>query len=423
MDLKFLILVLLCSSCSFKKDTNQSKFNNQQNLRAKFDWNSTGGFPKDEKYKAIRTLHFDGISAKSSEYITIPEKIPNPLVIINDLPSSRFEAIEFIRAKLILGDREYFMNVDLKKEEEKNTLTFLVNSLESAFNNDLSEKGELRIELYVAGKSKYLFTYLLRTPPNKLTTNFEDLKEAKTNLKTIKTASLSTIQTDKGQANLIQTVSIENKEDYAIEFELPRKPNTKLIQNVVQRNAYGTDCGHPDGVALVNTGSEDVLSDDIYIVPLDENLISELFRVSKNKITNEKFLTRLMPNESAVFGIYGFNDKATSWMNTGPKASNLSLGNFVSSCRKECEPSDHCHGKAGCKEVGLFKVDNIAGICNKNYGYQGHWVGEERGIVFLRNNEDQIFSNIRYADFDLGSDAETRKFNFFKKETEISWIK
>lgn len=421
MKIKISILTIyfVLSGCAFKSTTvsNDTKL---PSMSARYDWKRTNG--KDQYFKAERGLvQVSQNGVRSVSAVTLPIEIPNPLTISSDVLPDVKSRFNFSKAYIQLQDIN--LELPVKVTFDDNRVTFYVSGLASVVDSKVSSRFNLAVELFDGNSKIFTYSFELRTPPSKVQFGIDsDVNGSKEGTKI--SQSFKRIELNDKVYTLVKTLELKNEEDQQLEITFSETPKANLFQEVVSYiyEDIGCDAG---GYRYYSRAWNDTVTEGVIVLPLDEKTLPTLLNADGAKQTQ---VIVLSPNSFKTFGVYSISQKVKDRLSDQSLKSTVSGRGVLTDCYKVndyCEPSEHCHGRAGCKENAIFKTEseNSVNYCTKKWerhsGSLG--IGDQRLGLFVQFDEGQNLGVYRFNDHDVAKDAETRSVPLFQNKERVSW--
>ncbi len=294
----------------------------------------------------------------------------------------------------------------------------------------------LEIEAFNQDRKLADFSILLRTPPSLVSVDTRSLADWSQIAQRVGSALKS--PTFAGQRiSLLQVLEVTNHEERALEVELPKRPESAALVQAGSRLSYSDTGCSGSGYSVASVATPDRLSDDILILPFDQNFIRNAESLVRDPELKDHQVMRIEPGASALIGIYAKGAAASRWQEQGPLTPDLQSIGVPTTCYQAClerECDGHC-------SVRFCRSDFIQGLnvrttiappsihpltctCSRyeTRRYQTSiTVGTDRGGVSLQLPAPQTLMKARFADLDSIRDPQIRVIKFLSEQAEVIW--
>lgn len=320
---------------------------------------------------------------------------------------------------MVIAGTTYNMVTELLSQDRVATgaahLVLRVSGIKVLFSLSDSRSGVLSLELFGASHKVWSGSITLRTPPSRLTVEPLTLRDW---LAEGTDSNWLRLPLDEQQRiNLVRVLRLRNDENTPVEFAVPRRPGTAVVQWVNPITYRDTGCGSGVGYAVDQRPVDFYLSNDTLVAPLDGRLVQTLSDTATLSQTRETFVLRLEPGQKVDVGVYGIGGEVDRWADSGPLGAAFQNIRVPSTCHDVCVAHETPKNE---RQSGLSPL-----ICTRWETRRDEAViavGVNRGPVRLVAPGESGIWPVRYADLDMSSDNESRHIRVIHPDSEAGWL-
>ena len=401
-----LLIMFFMGACAFKSSkTIESpvEISKTASIKAaRFDWNSE---PSNRNFlvKAKRGFVTNGKnSVVTDNVVTLPLSIPNPLSISNDVLPEFVSGFSFAKAHIKTDSNTFELPIQVQFVQS--SIVFHIQLFASAISQEKSQNITLTVDVFGLNQKLFSYNYLLRTPPSEVSFEIKNLKEIKNAIGADISSGAVNPKISGDYYTMLGMITVSNREAVPVEMIFPRKMNGSLMQHAVKKTYEDLGC-HGGDFKYTVTPRNDLISDEVFIVPYNSDLFSNLssLRLPENASTPQSI--KIDAASRVSLAVYARGEPARQWLDGRA---------FFGSAQTKHVPAGCYTTRGNCSEGGRGNTicENITART-----YQDLVIGEVVDNPFLR-----VTSNVarfRYLDIDQVTDDGVRDFNFLPNENEI----
>lgn len=420
-------LVFLCaatlSACAFREPMaiDDARFH----LTA--DWDAGPGGRPSEQVKALRDL----VASSSSQFeaqgfITLPVVAPERLSVGIQVPEeTAVEEPRFVRGSISVAGVQTVLPISLTGLERLDgvlRLELQVGGLRSLMPKASSARAQVSVEVFGATTRQFQFLFGLRTPPSQLE----------------RTSELSGVAVGAGQSkptpgmvlnprvygrqfNLVRTFEFTNHEDWPVEVSVPRRVTGRFYQEVERWDWRDLGCPYGQeapGIEDIRRPDSVTFSDQLYLLPLDGDLLIETEKSYWNPNEGEPMPRTIAPGQHLRIGLYAVGESADRWAAQGPLQTSIDRQVVPGRCRAECVDWHlPCPPRnPACLQANRLCLD------------WRHWRDNTTGargfvsrLVYLDLGSTAPRLRFRFGDFGPSQDGEIREQKLAEGRFEVKW--
>lgn len=175
------------------------------------------------------------------------------------------------------------------------------------------------------------FEMTLFTPPSHVQIEQVPLAQFEASHPPIHT-NLKTLRTLRDRIELLQVLKISNRSPLPVLVDLPVQPQGTLSFHVTETAIHPERCSY----TARTEEREDILSERLFLIPLEENMPARFSDFIIQSIMDQKFSVSLLSGEEKLVGLYAEGPEVIDLLATPFASQSVRHENVVASCTAVC---------------------------------------------------------------------------------------